>query len=78
MGKLFEVLRRLIVASIYVCGVLFSGVLTWLFFQDGATSTDNIPLSVKFPVLLVCALVAMPALHKVVNWILLKDDNKDR
>ena len=71
MGKLFEALRRLIVASIYVGGVTVSVFIIWVFFQDGVTSSDNIPTMVKLTAILVCTLIAMPAAHKLVNWVLL-------
>ena len=78
MGKLFEVLRRLVVAGIYVCGAIVCIYIIWAFNQDGVTSTDNMPVTVKLTAILVGTLIAMPVLHKLINWILLHSDNKDR
>ena len=78
MGKLFEVLRRLLVASVYIAGVIVCIFIIWTFNQDGVTSTDNMPVTVKLAAILVGTLIAMPVLHKLINWILLHNDNKDR
>lgn len=75
MGKLFEVLRRLIVASIYIGGVILCGLFTKIFL--GLRASQNEAMW-KLSLVIVCALIAMPALHKLINWILLHSDNKDR
>ena len=40
MGKLFEVLRRLLVASIYIAGVILCGIVIKILLGDAANNTS--------------------------------------
>ena len=75
MGKLFEVLRRLIVASIYIAGAILCGAAVKIILEGAAYQTEALT---KLSLVIVCTLIAMPVLHKLINWILLHNDNKDR
>ena len=75
MGKLFEVLRRLLVASIYICGVILCGMAMKIILEGAVYQTEALT---KMSLLIVCTLIAMPVLHKLINWIPLYNDNKDR
>ena len=75
MGKLFEVLRRLLVASIYISGAILCGMTIKVLLEVTANQTEA---WTKLSLVLVCTLIAMPVLHKLINWILLHSDNKDR
>ena len=75
MGKLFEVLRRLLVASIYIAGVILCGMAIKILLEVSANQTEALT---KLSLVIVCTLIAMPVLHKLINWILLHNDNKDR
>ena len=75
MGKLFEVLRRLIVASIYIAGAILCGMAIKILLGEAANNTEA---WTKLSLVIVCTLIAMPVLHKLINWILLHNDNKDR
>jgi len=64
MGKLFEALRRLIVASIYVGGVILCGMAISILLGEAANNTEA---WTKLSLVIVCTLIAMPALHKLIN-----------
>ena len=73
MKSLLESIRRLLVASIYIGGVILSGMAIKILLEASASQTEA---WTKLSFVIVCALIAMPALHKLLNWILLKDEKK--
>ena len=73
MKSLLESIRRLLVVSIYVGGISFAGFLVSIMSARWANSTEAVT---KLSLIIVCTLVAMPVAHKLLNWILLKDEKK--
>ena len=73
MKSLLELIRRLLVASIYIGGVILCGIVIKIFLDLSASQNEAVW---KLLLLIVCTLIAMPALHKLLNWILLKDEKK--
>ena len=73
MKSLLESIRRLLVASIYIGGVILCGIVIKIFLDLSASQNEAVW---KLLLLIVCTLIAMPALHKLLNWILLKDEKK--
>ena len=61
--------------SIYISGVILCGAAVKIILEGAAYQTEALT---KMSLLIVCTLIAMPTLHKLINWILLHSDNKDR
>lgn len=65
MGKLLEVIRRLAIVIIWALGGLFTVVMV----GEGWKSKDDTQVAFGLGIL-----VATFIVHKIVNWILLKDE----
>ena len=78
MGKLFEVLRRLLLASMYIAGSILIAVMIkngWHFHTAHISSPNDsyVERMLYFYGIAVALFIALPIAHKLINWILLKD-----
>ncbi len=78
MGKLLEVLRRLLLASMYIGVPIFIAIMIkigyeeWTAWMEGADNNTG-KRALYFYGIAVGSLIALPIAHKLINWILLKD-----
>ena len=71
MGKLLEVIRRLAVSFVWVFGGSFTFFALMKFYRDGMNIGGRHNDDLYFAI--VCFVGTIVA-HKVINWILLKDE----
>ena len=78
MGKLLEVLRRLLLASMYIGVPIFIAIMIkigyeeWTAWMEGADNNTG-KRALYFYGIAAGSLIALPIAHKLINWILLKD-----
>ena len=78
MSKLLEVLRRLLLASMYIGVPIFIGIMIksgyddWVVWLAGADNNMG-KRALFFYGIAAGSLIALPIAHKLINWILLKD-----
>lgn len=75
LEKILEVLRRLTVVSVYIGGLFLTGIMIDdTYSRHGLYG--NSAETLRYSTVAVGILIAMPIAHRLINWVLLKDEKK--
>ena len=75
LEKILEVLRRLTVVSVYIGGLFLTGIMIDdTYSRHGLYG--NSAETLRYSAVVVGILIAMPIVHRLINWVLLKDEKK--